>query len=49
MEEINVRKDVEERAEVVRDTVRKTDVEIDEIEGATSDGLESKSRSRKRL
>ena len=50
VEEINVRKDVEEHEEVVRDTVRKTDVEIDEIEGTTSeDGLASKSRSRKKL
>ena len=50
VEEINVRKDVEEHEEVVRDTVRKTDVEIDKIEGTTSeDGLASKSRSRKKL
>ena len=38
VEEINVRKDVSEREEVVRDTVRKTDVEVDDIQGNDSVG-----------
>lgn len=49
VEEINVRKDVEEREEIVRDTVRKTDVEIDPIEGSSTDGLPNKGKSNRNI
>lgn len=48
VEEINVRKDVEEREEVIRDTVRRTDVEVDQLEG-DKDSLQEKPRSRKKI
>jgi uncharacterized protein (TIGR02271 family) len=35
VEEVAVRKDVEEKNETVRDTVRKTDVEVEQIPGQT--------------
>lgn len=38
VEEVNLRKDVRERDELVRDTVRKTDVEVDKLEGDTTEG-----------
>jgi stress response protein YsnF len=33
VEEVAIRKDVEEQTETVRDTVRKTDVEVEQIPG----------------
>lgn len=47
VEEINVRKDVEEREEIVRDTVRKTDVEIDETKD-TDDAVPNQSRTKRK-
>lgn len=35
VEEVNIRKDVEEREEVIRETVRKTDVEVDKLDDDT--------------
>lgn len=48
VEEINVRKDVQERDEVVRDTVRKTEVEVDQLEG-NKDLRESKDKSKRKI
>jgi stress response protein YsnF len=45
VEEINLRKEVNEREETVRDTVRKTEVEVDELEDS-SDNLVSTNRKR---
>jgi uncharacterized protein (TIGR02271 family) len=48
VEEINVRKDVHERDEVVRDTVRKTEVEVDQLEG-NKDLREGKNKSKRKI
>jgi uncharacterized protein (TIGR02271 family) len=48
VEEINVRKDVEERDETVRETVRKTDVEVENLDQAT-DGSVNKSKSKRKM
>ena len=47
VEEINVRKEVEEREEVVRDTVRKTDVEVEKLD-ETTELRGNKSKSKKK-
>jgi uncharacterized protein (TIGR02271 family) len=48
VEEINVRKDVEEREETVRETVRKTDVEVENLE-QTTDVSTNKSKSKRKM
>ena len=48
VEEINVRKDVEEREEVVRDTVRKTELEIEKLDQDT-DLSDKKSKSKRKI
>jgi stress response protein YsnF len=47
VEEINLRKDVREREETVRETVRETEVDIDKIEGDDDDMLSSTTRRSK--
>ncbi|HEY0655544.1 MAG TPA: YsnF/AvaK domain-containing protein [Chryseosolibacter sp.] len=48
VEEVRVKKDVREREETVRDTVRSTDVEVDDLHGDADDGsIESKTTKRK--
>lgn len=48
VEEVKLRKDVREREETVRDTVRSTDVEVDELRGDADDSaIESKTTKRK--
>jgi stress response protein YsnF len=52
VEEINLRKDVREREETVRDTVRRTEVEVDKLESSNDDDLlstDTKSSKRKKL
>lgn len=49
VEEINLRKDVREREETVRDTVRSTEVEVEDLDSRDDDVLESKTTKRKRL
>jgi stress response protein YsnF len=48
VEEINVRKDVEEHEEVVRETARKTDVEVENLDSDT-DTTGNKSRPRRKI
>ena len=48
VEEINLRKDVRERDETVRDSVRTTEVEVENLE-SNDDVLESKTTKRKRI
>jgi uncharacterized protein (TIGR02271 family) len=48
VEEINVRKDVEEREETVRETVRKTDVEVENLD-QTTDVSTNKSKSKRKM
>lgn len=48
VEEINVRKDVQERDEVVRDTVRKTEVEVDQLDG-NKDLREGKEKTKRKI
>lgn len=48
VEEINVRKDVQERDEVVRDTVRKTEVEVDQLDGDKG-SADSKIKTKRKL
>lgn len=51
VEEVNVRRDVEERDEVVRDTVRRTDVEVEPLDSdldLDTDVSTSKTKSRKK-
>jgi stress response protein YsnF len=45
VEEINLRKDVREREETVRDTVRKTEIEVDKIEDSNDDLISSTRKS----
>jgi stress response protein YsnF len=49
VEEVNVRKDVREREETVRDTVRKTDVEVESLDDNMSETTKTRSGSRKKL
>lgn len=50
VEEINLRKDVREREETVRDTVRKTEVDVDKLDGEDDDLIsDTRSSKRKRL
>ena len=48
VEEINVRKDVEEREETVRETVRKTEVDVENLD-QTTDVSTNKSKSKKKM
>jgi stress response protein YsnF len=48
VEEVNLRKDVREREETVRDTVRKTEVDVDQLQDSDDDLLSSDTRSSKR-
>lgn len=49
VEEVNVRREVEERDEVIRDTVRRTDVEVEQLDSdIETDVSTSKSRTRKK-
>jgi stress response protein YsnF len=48
VEEVNLRKDVRERDETVRDTVRKTEVDVDRLEGSDDELLSSDTKSSKR-
>ena len=44
VEEVVVNKEVGERTETVRDTVRRTDVNVEEVEGTTETGRTSRKR-----
>jgi uncharacterized protein (TIGR02271 family) len=48
VEEINVRKDVEEREETVRETVRKTEVDVENLD-KTTDVSTNKSKNKKKM
>ncbi len=49
VEEINLRREVGEREETVRDTVRKTDVEIESLDSESTDAKTRKSKNKKDL
>jgi len=48
VEEIRISKDVDERTETIRDTVRNTEVDIDKIDGKNSDNLNRNQEDRTR-
>ncbi|HEY0743268.1 MAG TPA: YsnF/AvaK domain-containing protein, partial [Chryseosolibacter sp.] len=48
VEEVNLRKDVREREETVRDTVRKTEVDVDNLTSSDDDLISSDSKSRRK-